>query len=145
MIRDLGTDIDGFISMVEVTGIRWVKSTLGVWGVLAAGLFSSGHGVATSYGTGSCGLFYTCDGNGGKQLVAQAVFLLASLSWTGAWCTVMFMALRITGFLRVSPEVEQVGLDVSEHGGKAFFHSEKAVADGNGLHFTNLDSPHNTA
>jgi hypothetical protein len=59
------------------------------------------------------GLFYTGKSNG---LVAAIVFLLFVVTWTGFWCVILFGGLNKLGLLRVSEWVEDVGLDIAEHG-----------------------------
>jgi len=62
------------------------------------------------------GLFY---GNG-DLLGAGIIFLLADIAWTGGLSAMMFMGLKMANVLRVSPDVEDAGLDVSKHGGSAY-------------------------
>ena len=55
------------------------------------------------------------DGNPG-QVVTQLVGAAVTVAWSGV-CT--FVILKVVGFvteLRVTPEAEQMGLDVSQHG-----------------------------
>ncbi len=84
----------------------------GVWGTLALGFFTVPK-LAENLATGQPGLFY---GGGAHQLGVQALGLAAVGAFT---FTVSFGALwamkRIAG-IRVEPEVETAGLDVSEHG-----------------------------
>ena len=84
----------------------------GVWGTLALGFFTVPQ-LAENLATGQPGLFY---GGGFHQLGVQALGLAAVGAFT---FTVSFGALwamkRIAG-IRVEPEVETAGLDVSEHG-----------------------------
>jgi len=35
--------------------------------------------------------------------------------WSGAWATLAFAGLKMTGLLRVSVEVEEVGIDTASH------------------------------
>ena len=39
------------------------------------------------------------------------------IAWTGSTMTVLFGAMKATGILRVSQEVEDAGMDDSKHGG----------------------------
>jgi ammonium transporter, Amt family len=98
--------IDDPIGAVAVHGMS------GVWGTLATGLFAV-PALATSLKTGTGGLVYT---GSFHQLGVQAIGLTAvgaftfSLSFGSLW-----MMKRLWG-IRVEPEVETSGLDVSEHG-----------------------------
>jgi Amt family ammonium transporter len=73
-----------------------VHGLCGVWGGLATGIF------------------------GGHPMVAQITGSVVIPIW--AFCTmfVLFLVLRVMGVLRVSPEEEAAGLDVSEHGMHAY-------------------------
>ena len=96
-----------------------VHGACGCYGVWMAGLFATKENYAAAYGIydgaeDECaGLFYGGDGN---QFGANIVFTLFVLAWTGAWSLVVFTALKTFGVLRVSTEVEDEGMDSSEHG-----------------------------
>lgn len=92
----------------------------GMWGTIAAGLFAKPDNVEMAYGTGSCGLFYKCNGNGSKQFGANLVFVLAVIAWVGIFAVIIFSILQLLNILRVSEETEKMGLDAKEHGGAAY-------------------------
>lgn len=83
----------------------------GIWGSIATGLFASG-----AIQLGVNGLFF---GNP-NQLVAQliAVAVVASFSFVGSF--LLLKLVNIFSPLRVSPEAEDAGLDLSEHGEEAY-------------------------
>lgn len=84
----------------------------GVWGALATGLFA--QKLVNPAGTD--GLFY---GNP-RQLLVQALAVLATAAW-GFFASIAI--LKVLGWvmgLRVSPEEEELGLDVSQHGERAY-------------------------
>ncbi len=83
----------------------------GIWGSIATGLFASG-----AIQLGVNGLFF---GNP-DQLVAQliAVAVVASFSFVGSF--LLLKLVNIFSPLRVSPEAEDAGLDLSEHGEEAY-------------------------
>ena len=89
-----------------------VHGCCGFWACIATGLFSTPQ---YAWGAGK-GLFY----GGHKQIAAQLVFLLANLSWTSFLAVSMFMLLKMFGVLRISADVEEVGMDISKHGGSAY-------------------------
>lgn len=98
------TRIDDSLDVFACHGIS------GVWGSIATGLF------ATTMVNNVDGLFY---GNAGL-LVAQviSVVIVAAYSFVGS-----YMLLRIINVfspLRVSPEEEDTGLDLSQHGEEAY-------------------------
>lgn len=88
----------------------------GTWGALATGLFAT---VAVNAG-GANGLFY---GNPG-QLLIQAIGVGASWLYSFTMTIVLLKLISVTIGLRVSPKEEEDGLDVSQHGEKAYSENE---------------------
>jgi ammonium transporter, Amt family len=84
----------------------------GVWGALATGLFA--QKLVNS--AGSDGLFY---GNP-RQLLVQATAVLASAAWGFFGSIAVLKVLGWVMGLRVTPEEEELGLDVSQHGEMAY-------------------------
>jgi len=84
----------------------------GFWGTLMAGVFANPDFVDD----GMEGLFF----GGGKQFGQQIVAVLAYGGWAFATSMVMFGGLHALDMLRVSPEVEEMGLDDHHHGGYAY-------------------------
>merc|ERR1711998_654041 len=102
----------------------------GIWGVIAPGFFGAVGG--------SCGVFYSdanylnadgtesnvpyreCGDTQGSQLAAQIAFVVAIIVWVGLNSVFMFGILKAIGILRVSAEIEEGGLDNTEHGGGAY-------------------------
>ena len=41
-------------------------------------------------------------------------------AWVGGLSFIMFFVLKMTGLLRVSQDIEEMGMDVSKHGGTAY-------------------------
>ena len=82
----------------------------GIWGSIATGLF------ATATVNGVNGLLF---GNAG-QLVAQllAVAVVAPFAFFGSY--LLLKLVNVFSPLRVSPEAEDTGLDLSEHGEEAY-------------------------
>ncbi len=80
-----------------------VHGLCGVWGCMAIGLLPNTHldGGATSFGT-------------------QAIGTLSICGWSFVTMLIVFSALKAAGVLRVSPEEEAQGLDISEHGMQAY-------------------------
>ena len=58
--------------------------------------------------------------NMAAQLVTQAKAVLLTLVWSGGVSAVLFLALKATIGLRASPETEYEGLDIVEHGERAY-------------------------
>ena len=86
----------------DPVGAVGVHCANGIWGTLAAGLFST-----------STGLFYTGDFT---QLGIQALGVVAVGAWTTVTMVITFLVIKHTVGLRASAEEETRGLDVTEHG-----------------------------
>jgi Amt family ammonium transporter len=84
----------------------------GTWGALATGLFAT----KAVNDAGANGLFY---GNPG-QLIVQFTAVAASIIFAFGVTFVMAKLLDRTIGLRVSENEEEVGLDISEHGERAY-------------------------
>ncbi|MCB0061399.1 MAG: ammonium transporter [Caldilineaceae bacterium] len=88
-----------FLESVKIddpVGAWPVHGVCGIWGGLAAAIF------------------------GGKPFIAQLTGSLVIPIWAFVTAFVLFMILKGVGLLRVSPEEEMEGLDLSEHGASAY-------------------------
>ena len=98
-----------------------VHGACGFWGCLATALLAA-PAYAYSGTAGDCeggagvGLFY------GEGCLIGVTFatLVAEIAWVGGMSFLMFFALKQAGLLRVPPEVEEAGMDISKHGGTAY-------------------------
>lgn len=108
----------GIDDVVDAVPVHMVN---GAWGVIAAGLFATEDNYKAAYydygDNTPCGLFYSCNGNAGNQFAAQIVFVLAVFAWVGGLATALFLLIKATVGLRVSDEVEMMGMDAAKHGG----------------------------
>jgi len=104
LVERLG--IDDPIGAVAVHGMA------GVWGTLATGIFAV-PALAENLATGTGGLLYT---GSFDQLGTQALGLLAVGVFTFAASFGALWTMKRLWGIRVEPEVETAGLDVSEHG-----------------------------
>jgi len=98
--------IDDPIGAVAVHGMS------GVWGTLATGLFAVPL-LAKNLATGTGGLVYT---GSFHQVGIQTLGLLAVGVWTFSASFGILWTLNKLWGIRVEPETETAGLDVSEHG-----------------------------
>jgi Amt family ammonium transporter len=99
----------------------------GAFGVIFVGLMAKEQYVRQVYPdrglndddtySSGYGLFY---GGGGELLACQICGVLAIIAWVVGMLTPFFMGLRMAGILRVPVEEEDVGLDISHHGGDAY-------------------------
>ncbi len=102
--------LDNKLRVDDPVGAVAVHCLNGVWGGVAVGLF------ATTSAPGNdtlSGLFY---GGGLHLLGVQLLGIAAVIGWTAVTITVFFLIIRATVGLRVKPEEELMGLDVTEHG-----------------------------
>lgn len=104
-----------------------VHGAAGVWGVIAVGLFANPHDLLAAYGHNGAGSYGLFMGGGGLQLGTQIVGALAIIAWTCGTSAFVFGSLHLIGKLfgapsglRVTESVEDVGMDVSKHGGAAY-------------------------
>mmetsp|Transcript_5837 Transcript_5837/g.8757 ORF Transcript_5837/g.8757 Transcript_5837/m.8757 type:complete len:487 (-) Transcript_5837:3-1463(-) len=115
----------------DVVNAAPVHLFCGAWGMLATGLFAEESNYGRAYYPERqgvcCGVFYGCEGN---QLAAQVVFILVNMAWTSVTCFVMFTVARFTVGLRVSKDIEEIGMDSSKHGGMVDYVLEAKGADG---------------
>ncbi len=93
----------------DPVGATSAHGLAGIWGTLAAGLFASPRLVEA----GQTGLFY---GGGLGQLGTQAATVAITFVFVFAVSYAVFKLIDVTIGLRVSPEEERAGLDISEHG-----------------------------
>jgi len=87
--------IDDPVGAVSVHGVN------GAWGTLAAGIFNAG-------------------GTSLKVIGVQMLGIAVCFAWTFTTAFLLFTLIHKTVGLRVSPEEESEGLDLSEHGGEAY-------------------------
>ena len=120
----LGTDLLEYLRIDDPCGAWPVHGLCGIWGTLSLGLFATGQfgaptptGADNSAGSVVTGLFY---GGGTNQLVAQLIGNASIGIGVFVVSMIMMYAVRATGTLRVSKEIEQEGLDLHEHGGVAY-------------------------
>ncbi|MEM1332895.1 MAG: ammonium transporter, partial [Actinomycetota bacterium] len=99
------------IKIDDPVGAISVHGTVGIWGVLAIGLFASKDDAFL--GREDAGLFY---GGGIEQLVVQLIMVVIIIVWVAVTSFIVFSAIKATMGLRVSEEEEVEGLDIPEHG-----------------------------
>ena len=99
----------------DPVGAVSVHGTCGIWGVLSIGLFARYDDAFL--GRDDAGLFY---GGGLDQLWVQFLMVLIIITWTAITAGIAFKIIKKTTGLRVSPEEEAAGLDISEHGAAGY-------------------------
>ena len=96
-----------------------VHGFCGIWGVLAAGFLDWGKGIDQYHGWSGWGCVTegtACKtGLGGDAIGAQFALIGMVILWSGSLSTIAFLVLKLTGLLRISEEVEEVGIDCKSH------------------------------
>jgi Amt family ammonium transporter len=82
-----------------------VHGLCGVWGCMAIGVLPNSHTETAGEGT---------------TFMIQLIGTASICGWAFGTMLVLFLILKVAGILRVSPEEEQTGLDISEHGMHAY-------------------------
>ncbi len=105
--------IERVLGVDDPVGAIAVHALNGTWGTLAVGLFAApAAGTLTDMGA-VAGLFY---GGGFSQLGIQALGSLSVGVWAFAIIFIVFKVSDAVMGIRVSPQEELEGLDITEHG-----------------------------
>ena len=102
--------IEKKLKIDDAIGASSVHGVVGVWGTLVIGLW----GINPE---GGIGLF---NGGGTDQFISQLIGALAYTFWAAVLAFVFFYILKISIGLRVTKEEEIEGLDIAEHGIRAY-------------------------
>jgi Amt family ammonium transporter len=126
--------------LAGLVGITAIPNVATWWGALAVGFLAGGqlpvvfsivekrlqiddvcavfpvHGSAGVLGTLAYPFVSVGVGNVGQAFVVQLVGVVGIAAWTIVMTGLVFGAFRLVGQARVSPDHEQEGLDVAEHG-----------------------------
>lgn len=103
------------IGIDDPVGAVSVHMVNGIWGTLACGLFGA-EGVL-KIADANTGLFY---GGGFHATGVQLLGIAAYGGWAFVLGLITFLTLKKTVGLRVTPEEELKGLDITEHGNDAY-------------------------
>jgi Amt family ammonium transporter len=98
-----------FVALFTLTQNRWkIDDVLGVWPL---------HGLCGAWGGIACGIFGSSalGGLGGVSLGAQLIGTVIGVAWALVGGFVVYGVLRIALGLRLSPEEEHEGADLSIH------------------------------
>ena len=108
----LGSLLVERVGIDDPVGALAAHGMAGVWGTLSLG-FLTVPSLSESLATGGAGLFY---GGGLNQLGVQLLGLAAVGAFTFTASFLVLWLMKVTVGIRTEPEVEAMGLDVSEHG-----------------------------
>ncbi|HEX2558874.1 ammonium transporter [Phenylobacterium sp.] len=99
----------------------------GIVGAIATGLLVNpewgGAGVVDYTTCAADGDISTCDAAAyvlGTQVMAQIKAVLVAIAWSGVASAIVFALIKYTVGIRVSADVEEEGLDITEHGERAY-------------------------
>ncbi len=120
-----GAVVIGLIAgIIMIFGVAFVKNVLkaddpvgavtvhgicGAWGLLAVGIFATGHNDVTGMVVGNF-----------TQIIPQIVGIVAAIVWGFGGGFILFKVLDLTMGLRVDEQEEEDGLDEHEHGTVAY-------------------------
>ncbi len=102
--------IEKKLKIDDAIGASSVHGVVGIWGTIVIGLW----GVDSQ---GPIGIF---NGGGYEQLISQIIGALAYLLWAVIFAFIFFWILKKAVGLRVTREEEIEGLDIAEHGIRAY-------------------------
>lgn len=108
--------LDVKLHVDDPVGAVAVHFANGVWGTIATGLFATSKASAGIDGPIYALIHGTSFAEGMKVLGIQFLGIIAILAWTGVTMFLVFFAVKKTIGLRVTPEEELKGLDITEHG-----------------------------
>jgi ammonium transporter, Amt family len=97
----------GFDDSLDAFGIHGIGGIIGSIGVAIVNLPALGGQAGDDYSVGS-------------QLGIQALAVLVAVAWAAIGSAIAFSIVKAITGLRVSEEVEREGLDLGEHGERAY-------------------------
>jgi Amt family ammonium transporter len=103
--------IDKVLKIDDPVGAVSVHCVNGIFGTIAVGIW------ANAPEDGVVGLLH---GGGFNQLSIQLIGIVAVGAWAAIISLLLFLAIKATVGLRVTPKEELVGLDISEHKSEAY-------------------------
>ncbi|MGA0116579.1 MAG: ammonium transporter [Burkholderiales bacterium] len=100
----------------------------GIWGIIAAALFSRKGYLQQVFGTNyqGCGALYGCE-LGGKVFAASIIYILSLCLWVACTFIPLVLLLKKFQILRVSEYEERVGMDAALHGGDSYPEFQTAI------------------
>jgi Amt family ammonium transporter len=100
--------------------------SLDAFGIHAIGgiVGAIGTGILVNPALGGAGVVDFTNGSvgydAGFQILAQIKGVLMTIAWSGTASAIVFLLIRYTIGVRVSRETEEEGLDIVEHGERAY-------------------------
>ncbi|PON35812.1 Ammonium transporter [Parasponia andersonii] len=97
----------------------------GAWGIIFTALFATEKYVNEVYPNKPGRPYGLFMGGGGKLLVAHLIQILVIFGWVSATMGPLFFVLHKLKLLRISPEDEMAGMDLTRHGGFAYVYDDE--------------------
>ncbi|KAL2936551.1 Ammonium transporter 1 member 1 [Bienertia sinuspersici] len=112
----------------------------GAWGVLFTALFATEKYVNEIYPSKMDRPFGLLMGGGGRLLAAHVVQILAIIGWVSFTMGPLFFFLHKLKLLRILPDDEMAGMDLTRHGGFAYaYHDEEDFNQPNGIQIRTIN------
>ena len=108
----------GYDDALDVFGVHCIG---GILGALATGILVNpalgGVGITdyTNFAANNAGTYDMA-----TQMIAQGTAVLSTLVWSGVGSAILYKIVDLTIGLRASTDAEREGLDVAEHGERAY-------------------------
>mmetsp|Transcript_924 Transcript_924/g.2301 ORF Transcript_924/g.2301 Transcript_924/m.2301 type:complete len:210 (+) Transcript_924:1012-1641(+) len=100
-----------------------VHGATGAWGLLCVGIFCTDANIQyAAYPNAN----KACES--GEQFGVQIVGMITICVWTAFTAGIVFFGIKSTMGLRISDEAEEIGMDISEHGGDGFADADEIKA-----------------
>lgn len=97
----------------------------GAWGILFTGLFAKQAYVNEIYPGLPERPYGLLMGGGGRLLAAHLVQILSIVGWVTVTMGLVFWLLHKFELLRITPEEEMAGMDLTSHGGLAYVYNDE--------------------
>ncbi|KAG9149437.1 hypothetical protein Leryth_003396 [Lithospermum erythrorhizon] len=104
----------------------------GAWGIIFTALFAKEKYVHEVYSNKVGRPYGLLMGGKGKLLAAHVIQILVTIGWVSVTMGPLFYILHKFKLLRISPEDEMAGMDLTRHGGFAYAYSDEDEANKNG-------------
>eukprot|EP00475_Leptophrys_vorax_P005755 TRINITY_DN13485_c0_g1_i1.p1 TRINITY_DN13485_c0_g1~~TRINITY_DN13485_c0_g1_i1.p1 ORF type:complete len:516 (+),score=28.68 TRINITY_DN13485_c0_g1_i1:214-1761(+) len=125
----------GFGASWTLIGLNWISMKVqfddpleatqlhfgcGTWGLFFVGLLAKEEFLWQSYAKGPDTPFGAFYGGGGSLMACQLMEILCIFTWVSATMGPLFFGLHALNLLRVPPDEEIAGMDMTKHGGSAY-------------------------
>ncbi|KAH6834615.1 ammonium transporter 1 [Perilla frutescens var. hirtella] len=110
----------------------------GAWGVIFTALFATEKYVKEVYPGRPGRAFGLLMGGGWRLLAAHIVQVVVIIGWVSVTMGPLFYALHRLKLLRISPDDEMAGMDLTRHGGFAYVYEDDSLSNGRAQAFPTI-------